>query len=380
MTESDRDRLPVSWFELFYDLVVVAGLVGINGSFLTDPDPRMAATATSATAALYVAWLLTTLVNNRFPDTDATRRVLMLCQMACVVVAALAVDQREGLRGVHGLIAFAVALLTVGAMIVHATRGARPMTRADRIATVAVSAGAVLAVVATAWSPQWLWAGLLAASEVAAVPIVIAWRDVGLEPRHLGERMGLLVLMVLGLGFGQLVVDLSGADTIPDVRFFVLMFVLMFVVWWLYFGLDLTEDSTWVGRPSWYLAHFLLVVGIAGIGDVMAALSASQSRGPLVDGAAYLGLTVAALLLGIAALVRAHDRLGRMGVGVLVGTAIAVVVYDAVADVTDAHDLRLAALISTVAVTVAALALATVRRRRDASDLETTSRNTRQVP
>mgnify|MGYP001202176858 CR=1 FL=1 len=380
-----RERLPVSWFELFYDLVLVAALVSINSAFLDHPTAVNAATAASAAAALFGIWLLTTLIGNRFPADGMPQRLLLRGQVACSVVAALAVDQHEGLRNEYGLIAFGLALLLTAAALVWQERAWRagsglPARVDDRVVLIAIVVAALVAFVATDLTDTWRWVAIVTATAIAVSPAVARWPNARppIEPRHLGERMGLFVLMVLGLSFGQLVMDLTGSDSIPDLRFFLLMFVLMFVLWWMYFGLELSEQPHRVGRPSWIAAHYLLLIGIVALGDVMSALSAARGAGELVDGAAYLGFALASSLAGFAMLVLAEDRLGSAAAVLLVGLAVVALTYDVVVDVTDSQDLRLTALVSAAFLVVAAIALGTLARRHGTRAAEMTSRNPRQ--
>ena len=216
------------------------------------------------------------------------------------------------------------------------------------------------------------WAFLTLATVLAIIPMATFYEATindrhPIEPRHLSERMGLFILMVLGLSFGQLVVDLGGTETIPDIRFFILMFVLMFALWWMYFGMQVQEHP--VLNPSyrhvWIAAHYLLLVGIAGIGDVVSSLSATTDGDPLLDGAAYLGTALALALIGYAILLATLDGIGHSAVTLLLSMALLLLAFNVFVDVRDAQEVRFSTLLSAVLVILLTVALDWLRRRGD---------------
>ena len=87
----------VTWFELFYDLVVVAAVSLTNDVFLARPTAGTAITGAVCMTALAWVWFLTTLFNNLFPGQDILRRLLLVLQMGAIVVAGLAADQDHGI-------------------------------------------------------------------------------------------------------------------------------------------------------------------------------------------------------------------------------------------------------------------------------------------
>ena len=128
-TEPRRQSSPtVSWFELFYDLVVVAAVSLTNDAFLDDPSTETAKAAVLGILALSWVWFLTTLFSNVFPGQDLVRRLFMLVQMAAVVVAALAIDTSGAGDYRRALIAYAVALGVV-VLLILSDRALRPERR-----------------------------------------------------------------------------------------------------------------------------------------------------------------------------------------------------------------------------------------------------------
>lgn len=223
----------------------------------------------------------------------------------------------------------------------------------------------------------WTWLVLIASVGVALLAMSIAHRPsvvdrYPVEPKHLGERLGQFTLLVLGLGFGQLVVDLSGTSTIPDIRFFVLTFALMFILWWMYFDFDV-QDRTPLSRRlthAWIAAHYLLLVGIVGVGDVLTALASFQSDRPLYVGGAYLGFAMFLTLIGLAMLLVTLEGMGRPAAALLGVMSVILLAYGSAMDVLDAQDLRTVGWVSVVLLGVIAVILAVMRRRLDEPPVE----------
>lgn len=359
-TVRTRGRLPVSWFELFYDLAIVATLVAINDAFLDEPSAAAAVTAAIAAASLFTVWLLTTLAVNTQATMSWLGRALTMAQMAALIWLVAALSTNTVVPAETGLIAFSIALMTVGAMWWR--RGLAHRT------SVTLGIAAAIALAGVFLPPHLIWVSLGAATLVASVPAVYAWTNAEgpelIESSHLAERMGLFVLFVLGLSFGQLVVDMGQADTVTDVRFFVLMFLVMFAIWWMYFELKVPEHPMATGphRRAWITAHYLLLIGVAAVGDIISALTSYPDSEIAVDGAAYLGLGLALVLVGIALLVGPAQHLGRGTVVTLVALAALVIGTGVLIDILDAVDLRPVTLAGAAIIIVTALALGIATR------------------
>ena len=122
----------------------------------------MAVTAVLGIAALSWAWFMTTLVNNVFPGQDLLRRFLVLAQMGAIILAALAVDQTEGIGNSTGLAAFGISLGLVALLILWCGRGAarRDLWRIAGPLLIATCVGLMGSALPTmrsgpSWSPRW---------------------------------------------------------------------------------------------------------------------------------------------------------------------------------------------------------------------------------
>jgi low temperature requirement protein LtrA len=315
-TPSSEQGSTVSWFELFYDLVVVAAVSLTNDVFLAEPSLFSVFVAAISMTALAWVWFLTTLCNNLFPGQDILRRALLVTQMAAIVVAGLAVDQQHGISNRVGLVAYGISLLIVAILLVWGSRQARRPVHGWTIVPILLAASVcLLGSVAMAFRSVFY---LVLAIVVSAVPILTRqyarWHDRSqLRLDHLRERLGLFVLIILGEGFAQLVAALHGRDTIPRGDLFALMFLLSFALWWIYFDGTFSRHTD-LAVVRWrlsLLAHLTLVFGVAGTLDILVLLTA-QEGAQLGDAALlYFVVCLALALLSFAAL--GFSAKGRMG-------------------------------------------------------------------
>ena len=286
-TTREGSHQRVGWFELFYDLVIVAAVGHGSHVFVEDPTWGMGAWIAVTLLIMFVLWLLTALNNNLYPGDHPWRRALVLVQMLALVVASLSLGQGEGLPDGEGFVALAVAFATISAMYtVAARRRAEPGSMAAVVAW--STGGGALVLLAGAPLPEAEAGGSLGlAPWVLALGLAVATLPlltVGLgrlcqqdriDEEHLGERVGQLVIIVLGESFVSLVATLSGLRSIPNPTFFVLTFVLVFAIWTIYFTSVLPAGVPQsAGRlRAWLAGHWLLMFGAIGAAGGFAALA-----------------------------------------------------------------------------------------------------------
>ena len=75
----DANAQKVSWFELFYDLIVVAAVSQAGKVLVKSPDWETTALIAAGILVLFTMWLLTTLSHGLFPGDDPVRRVRATC-------------------------------------------------------------------------------------------------------------------------------------------------------------------------------------------------------------------------------------------------------------------------------------------------------------
>lgn len=374
---TDSERAPESrehreyWFEFFYDLVLAAALASMHDAFLKEFTSQTALITGSIAAILFTIWLLTTLQMNRFPNPQPLRRVALLIQMAAMVLVALTADRSSGIPLNAGLIAYVVALLTVAFLywqVLPQLSESRSRTQRWIVTFLVVAAGIVS--LAFFLPSSFALPVLYTALGISVVSMVIGYPspsetrhsvDIG----HMNERLGAFILIVIGMAFAQLVVDLNDLQQLPDWRFFVLIFVLMFTLWWMYFGLGVHERryATSKYRFFWVAAHYLILIGVVGMSDVLTALAADSKASTIRVGIAYLGLMAALVLSGFSLFMLLIRGLGARAAMALAAMALLSLVYGVVVEVTQLHGLRTAATVVVIGLVLSALALALSTKR-----------------
>lgn len=266
----------VSWFELFYDLVIVAAVGYAAHTFAHDPTWALGLWIAAWTLIMFVLWSLTTLNNNLYPGDHPWRRVLGLVQMLALVVASLGTVADEGLSNSVGFGGLAVAFASASAMYFLSMRGMadergdmRSLAWSSGVAALVLLMGVTLpddAEWTITGAPTWI---IAIGVGIAAVPLLgpIVGRVADrIDAEHLSERLGQLVIIVLGESFMSLVTGLGGLSTIPNPLFFVLTFLVVFAIWTLYFSSVIPAGMP--RSPSrlraWLVTHWLLMFGAVG--------------------------------------------------------------------------------------------------------------------
>ena len=284
-----RPHQRVGWFELFYDLVIVAAVGNGAHLFVEDPTWENGAWIALTFFVMFALWLLTVLNNNLYPGDHPWRRVLVLVQMLALVVACLSIGRTEGLPDSMGFIALAVAFGTIALIFLLATgaSGAHGADRRDAVLVAASTGIGGLVLVSGALFPevpegQWdpallvLVAGLLIAT-LPAFTLVLGrlCRAGQIDGEHLSERIGQLVIIILGESFVSLVATLGGKPAIPNPFFFVVTFAVVFSIWTIYFSSVLPAGvPERAGRlRAWLALHWLLMFGAVGAASGFAALT-----------------------------------------------------------------------------------------------------------
>ena len=317
--QGERSRPTVSWFELFYDLVVVAAVSLCNDAYLTRPSWGTAAAALLGIAALSWVWLMTTVFNNVFPGEDLTRRLLLLAQMACIVVAALAVDA-NGLSNSTGLVAYGASILIIGVAVLRERGGLkRASVVKGGLASLIVTAGICLV---GAFLPSDYAGAVLALALTVSVGTALTARldtpavGVLLRIDHLRERRGLFVLIILGEGFAQLVQALHHHGSIPRGGVFALTFMLSFALWWIYYDGTFSEraDRVLVHWRLSLLGHLTLIYGMAGTLDLLVLMTVQKEEVLGDSSLLYFGVALATAFFSFAILgLTVRGRLGAPG-------------------------------------------------------------------
>lgn len=268
------------WFELFYDLVFVAALV--NGCHLVEgsptyvgqllgPDVGLGAWLAATLAVMLVLWTLTTLYANLYRTDDWTARSLILIQMFSVAVSMLAIGPKEErLQDGVGFAALGVAFLSVSLLYGRADRSKYRQEALLVTWSTALAAIIFFAAVPFSESEPWKEEVMFAAGAlVGCVPVcwtllrrVVTNRLV--DVAHFSQRIGELLLIVLGELFVEVLIRIDGVTRIPNPPVLAATFLLTFATGAIYF----TAIEPW-GLPRragalqfWFLAFYLLIFGL----------------------------------------------------------------------------------------------------------------------
>lgn len=285
---SQERKTRVGWFELFYDLVVVASVSYGSNLFSSRPSWAMGSWLFLSLVLLMTFWLLTMLSHNLFPGEDLIRRLLVVVQMVCLVTASLSLGRdHEGLSDEVGFAALALAFAAISAVYVRCWKQQRPESLAARVLTLSTGGAALIMVVGlvsarfggSTLEPFLLWiVGLGVACAILPLLFIVLNQHTSrkvIDSEHLSERMGQLVLIVLGESFVSLIFDLSGLTSIPNPLYFVIDFAVVFSIWTIYFTGVLpcgVPHRAWRLR-IWILLHCLFMFGAIAAAGGFAALT-----------------------------------------------------------------------------------------------------------
>lgn len=296
----DQHGVRVSWFELFYDLVVVASVSHGSHLYIEHPTWGMGTWLGASLVMLMTFWLLTTISHNVYPGDDITRRFLVIVQMVALIAASLSLGRGdEGLPDSVGFVALAIAFASIALVYWRCGRQHPESSAVARVvAPWALEAAGIMAV--GAFLPSngavisnpiaWAFALGLLCGIVPLLFFVLTHRTTSeqIDATHLSERMGQLVLIVLGESFVSLIFSLSGESEIPNPLYFLLDFIVVLAIWTLYFtGVLPAGVPTTAGRlRAWLGMHVILIFGAIATAGGLAELTLIPFR----DAASAQGL------------------------------------------------------------------------------------------
>lgn len=282
--EEESKEAKVGWLELFFDLVFVAALSLINEDLREDFTLDRLGLVAVALTTLFVIWLTVTLICNRFPDDSEYRRVLVLVVMATLLISALGVSDAVGIDTHVAQLSFALTLLALGAMFLPLPKKfgvpARPMVISTALlwAAAVVTAGFAVLPVPANVELLLIVAAVVVVGTVIGILQERALRHlVAVQPSHLSERLGLLIIILLGEGLVVMTVTLRGPDAQTDLGFLLMVFVVVFLLWHYFFDGTFEADQAGLRWRTSTFATFLLIFGLLGMLDIFADLAASNT-------------------------------------------------------------------------------------------------------
>ena len=363
----------MSWFELFYDLVLVAAVVHGSDVFGEHPSWSNAIWASATLGILFLLWLMTNLTFNVRADDSLIRRLLILGQMAAVVIASLAMDRQNGLPDGDGFLALGAAFATAAVLYALAARRDASLRRPALVVAWSCAIGAfilecgyVLPSDEGSANPIAAIAVLAVGVLVAAVPAVTVFlghlvRGTGIDQEHLSERTAQFVLIVLGETFLGLILNLHELNAIPNIPMFVLTFVIVYCMWSTYFSSVIPGGvPTTLGRVQlWLSAHVLFMIGAVGVSSALSALTLIPLSDRLPEVSSYrLPLPLFWMLLALAILTWLSRAAAKRLVWLHCGIAVIIVAMGVVGALWFPSDLVVVSLLASLLVVVDAVAAA----------------------
>ena len=269
-----------AWSELFYDLVLIGAFLSFGFDFGKDPTWQSALQLALKLLVIIWAWEQTALFFNRFGDPfehhsaqrqiRAGLRFALLVQLVSVVCVSLVEIKQMQLSELNGSLGYAAAAAMFSIALTYALGGVwRPELAG--IATVRRNTG-------LAAGAFFLASGLLSGALSNVIWIIglaialLATFGPGLgslmerfpiHRRHLSERLGLFVLILIGDVFVKTVVTVH-EDSVDDVHILQLAFVAvaMWMLWTIY-QREIASRPTPINAAAmriWMLAHYLFAV------------------------------------------------------------------------------------------------------------------------
>ena len=303
--QGDSGGQRVSWFELFYDLMVVAAISLVGKVYLKSPDWGSTGQILIAMTVLFTVWLLTTLFYGLHRGDSYGRRLVLVAQMVCIALAVLALDD-AGLQDASGLAALAAVLVAPALLFGYQSFRPSATARASRTLAVCCALAAALLLVGSRVIPvegstntEWVLQGFaIVAILVIVVPLlasVLPGVKASLDWHHLDERFGLIVIIVLGESFLNLIATLSAVGSIPRPAYFVLTIVVAYCLWAIYF-----TSVQAIGAPRsqarlrvWILGHAVLVFAAVAVAVELTSLTVGQLKGVTMPDGNWTALPLA---------------------------------------------------------------------------------------
>jgi low temperature requirement protein LtrA len=308
----DTER-QTNWLEFFFDLVFIAA-VGELAQRLAGPiTTRIVVGYVVLAVPLWWSWVGYVYYSDRFGTDDLSDRVITVVQMAAAI--AIAVTVRDALEQSASSFALAYALFRF-ILVARYALAAWFVPHARKLAlryAIGFGAAALLwAVSALFPRPALFWIWGLALLVDFGTPLTMGRLHAEFTPdsKHLQERFGTFVLIVMGQGAMATVTGLREAPRSFDAwTIAVLALVLGFAFWWAYFEtidgapIDEAERHGRVGvYQGWIYVHLPLGAAIAAYGMAIQHAILEAGDGVPTAGTRWLWTgAVAAVFLTLAA-------------------------------------------------------------------------------
>ena len=261
-----------TWLELFFDLVFVAsiGIVTHNLAHTHDGHISIEQLLLFPIELIPIWWIWAThtLYANRY-DTDSNAHRLATLAIMFLMIAMAAYLGENLLQGFAVFIAFYVIIrlilagLYLGSSKKHGS--STDFTRAAAVITLTGIGISGLALVFTTPISEAIFLGGITFEMVAMIVLVRRPSAVSVHRSHLVERIGLLVIILLGESVISLVGSLRGIEwNEQNMTAAITGFIMIGCIWWIYFdSFDVLERARRIERGLILL--YSQVLFIAGL-------------------------------------------------------------------------------------------------------------------
>lgn len=297
---------PVSYLELFFDLVYVFAITQISHALLVNLSWRGLAQASVLFLAVWWAWMYTTWAANwANPDRTAVRIMLLLGMLASLLMAvALPHAFARGAEDSGALFVGSYLALQMGRTLFMAVimrrddpRGMMNMLRISSwfvVSSLLWAAGLYAAGdVRLAW---WLGAlGIEYLGPLAGFATPFLGRslaaDWAISGSHMAERCALFIIIALGEGIVVTGVNFEGGAPTPErIAAFLCAFAGSALMWWIYFDLGAERGARHienhaqpgrVAREAYTYLHMPIVgsIVVSAVADAL-VLEGSDAGAP----------------------------------------------------------------------------------------------------
>ncbi len=262
-----------TWLELFFDLVFVATVAQISHQLASPFSIANILVCIGLFLPVWWIWTGHTVYATRFDSGDLPYRILTFVQMFAMAIIAIQLHHFTHASANVYAIAYLLARGILLVMLVRAHFMVVHTRRATQLYLIGFGIGALcwacsLGVGGTMKYALW-GIGMI-------VDMLTPWygwlkgflKKFAVEPSHLLERFGLLIIILLGEMVVAIVSGVSQTGWTPSVLMVAVGgFLLAILAWWLYFSfIDRAKSSMELhsGQPYIYI-HLPLIIGIGGL-------------------------------------------------------------------------------------------------------------------
>jgi low temperature requirement protein LtrA len=289
---NNRGHKPVSWLELFFDLIFVAAVAQVGEPLAHEFTLSGLFRYAFLFLLIWWSWLGNTMFSTRFESDDALQRVLTLVQVFAAAVMAANAKEALSTRDAAGFGA-AYALMRL-VLVVQYLRG-RKVKAARGLATlhaIGFGAAAMLwfgaALLDTPWR-FYVW-GIALAIDLATPTLSVHYtHKLPPDSAHIPERHGLFTIILIGESVTAVMRGIESQEgwTVTAASAAILGLCLAFLYWWWYFNHNADAERRKVESMKssvlffvWSYAHFPLCLGIAvaglGVKHVISLMAREQ--------------------------------------------------------------------------------------------------------